>query len=643
MLQLKRSIACLALMLGVTTFESLHAQVLSSPNKLLKVGVSSAKDGIVRYRVILNKDTVLLPSEMGIVTSEDNYYETLLFAGVSAVKPVKETYQMVYGKKQAIAYHANQQVFHYKNGQGKRINIEFRVSNDAVAFRYVLPGENVNAGTLTEEKTGFRFRQGAISWLQPMQEAKTGWERSNPAYEEYYEQEVPVEKVKKNVHGWVYPALFKDGNNWVAITEADMKQDYCGTKLMTAGEGIFTIGFPDKREVVLGGGLLPVINKGLATPWRVITAGSLKTVMESSAGTDLAAPRLFNDISYVKPGKASWSWINSKDDYIIYSEQKKYIDFAAAMKWEYCLIDADWDRKIGYDSIRALAKYAGSKQVGLLLWYNSAGDWNTVKYTPKNLLLTHESRMKEFRRIQEMGIKGVKIDFFGGDGQSVIQYYLDILKDAASCRLMVNFHGATLPRGWARTYPNLMTAEAVRGFENVTFQQKEADQQAVMCATVPFARNLFDPMDYTPMNLYKLGGNLIRRTSSGFELALSVLFLSGIQHFAESPEGMQHVPENAQSFLRELPASWEEVRFIEGYPGKYVVLARKAGSKWYIAGINADGTDRKLSLNTAAFGKMFSLLRDGDKPVSFEEVKGKTTAAQPIIITPNSGFVMIVE
>ncbi|RXK86560.1 glycoside hydrolase family 97 protein [Filimonas effusa] len=643
MVQLKRSIVCFAMMVGAAMYTCLQAQVITSPGKTLTVKLSSAADGTVTYTVLAKKDTILLPSALGLVTSGTDLYKELVFTGASKTKPVNENYRLLYGKKQQVHYNANQCVFHYRNKQGKPIDIVFNVSDDAVAFQYLLPGENAANTVVTEEKTDFRFKQGVRSWLQPMQVAKTGWERSNPAYEEYYEQEVPVEKVADNTVGWVYPALFKNGNNWVAITEAGMKGNYCGTKLLTAGNGKFTTGFPDKREVVLGGGLLPVIDNNFTTPWKVIAVGSLKNIMESTAGTDLAAAQSLNDVSYIKPGKASWSWINSKDDYIIFKEQKKYIDFAAGMNWQYCLIDADWDRKIGYDSIQILADYAKSKNVGLLLWYNSAGDWNTVKYTPRNLLLTHESRMKEFHRIQAMGIKGVKIDFFGGDGQSVMQYYIDILNDAAACQLMVNFHGATLPRGWARTYPNLMTTEAVRGFENVTFNQHEADKQAVMCATVPFARNLFDPMDYTPMNLYKLSGNLVRRTSGGFELALSVLFLSGIQHFAESPEGMQHIPENVRSFLRNLPVSWEQVKFMEGYPGQYVALARKAGNKWYVAGINAAATPRKLTLNTAALGSKFSLLKDGDKPASFDETKGSTSAAQVLEIAPGSGFVMVIE
>jgi alpha-glucosidase len=447
--------------------------------------------------------------------------------------------------------------------------------------------------------------------------------------------------------GWVYPALFNVGNAWVLLTEASLDSNYCATRLKAASPGgEYSIGFPDPREVFTGQGYLPQSRLPFYSPWRVITIGSLKTIVESTLGTDLAKPSTLSDKSFVKPGKSSWSWIMSKDDYIIYDEQKKYIDFAAKMQWQYCLIDAEWDKKIGYDKVKELSGYAASKNVGLLLWYNSSGDWNTVKYSPKSKLLTHEDRVKEFSRLKEMNIKGVKIDFFGGDGQSMIKYYIDILNDAAKYGLSVNFHGATLPRGWARTYPHLLTTEAIKGFEMVTFNQRDADMQPNHCAMLPFTRNAFDPMDFTPMNLYKIPTRVKRKTSSAFELGLSVMFLSGIQHFAESPEGMSHVPEYVQQFLRELPTSWDDVRFLEGYPGKYVVLARKSGNKWYVTGINGEAGERTLQFNPSIFNKnKAAFITDGDEELSFRQETWQLNKGmqKQITMKPNGGFVAVLE
>ena len=268
--------------------------------------------------------------------------------------------------------------------------------------------------------------------------------------------------------------------------------------------------------------------------------------------------------------------------------QKQFIDYAADMHWKYCLIDAEWHKQIGEEKIKDLADYAKTKNVGMILWYNSAGDWNTTPQGPRDKMLTHESRVKEFEKLKAMGIAGLKIDFFGGDGQSMMAYYHDIMEDAEPFGLSLNFHGATLPRGWQRTYPHLMTMEAIRGMEFITFEQGNADQAPTHMATIPFTRNVFDPMDFTPMALNNIP-NIKRRTTSGFELATAILFTSGIQHFAEIPQGMAKTPDYVKDFLK-WPAVWDDIQFLDGYPGKFVVLARKGDGRWYLAGINADKT-----------------------------------------------------
>jgi hypothetical protein len=520
------------------------------------------------------------------------------------------------------------------------------VSNDGVAFHYHLPGKSTNAKTITQELTSFHFAAGTKGWLQPMSKARSGWEHSNPSYEEHYLQGISVNDPSPLGAGWIYPALFNTNTTWMLITEAALGRTSCGTRLLAAGNDELSIGFPDSLEAFTGGQWLPHAALPWTGAWRIITIGSLKIIAESTLGTDLAKPTIPLNTTFVKPGKASWSWIMSKDNFIVYEEQKKYIDFAATMKWQYCLVDVDWDTKIGYDKIAELAAYAKTKNVGLILWYNSSGDWNTTKYHPKSALLTHEQREKEFSRIQSMGIKGVKVDFFAGDGQSMINYYIDILEDAAAHQLLVNFHGATLPRGWQRTYPHLVTTEAIRGFEMVTFGQQDADKEATHCTLLPFTRNAFDPMDFTPMNLYKITTNVKRKTSSAFELALSVLFLSGIQHFAESPEGMEHVPVYVKTFLQKLPVHWDDVRFIDGFPGKEVIIARRAGKVWYIAGINGEAIEKTWSLDLGFLkNKTFDLITDGPEDLSFIQDSKRVTADGKLTIKvkPNGGFVAVIR
>ncbi len=619
--------------------------IVSSPDKAITATCWLTKNGEPRYTITYKTTSILKESKLGLATDDGTFVQNMTLLNASAIEAVKDHYELYTGKKSLVNYTANRRTIHLKNSTGKKLDIIFQLSNDGVAFRYAFPDNSSSKKTITEEQTTFHFDTSARAFLQPMQVAKTGWQQTNPAYEEHYLQNIPVTDSAPTKAGWVYPALFRQNTTWVLITEAAVDSNYCATRLQARSPGgEYHIGFPDVRETVKGGTTLPKFTTPYASPWRIITIGSPRTIAESTLGTDLAKPSIVFDKSFIKPGKASWSWIMSKDDSIVYTEQLRYINYAANMNWQYCLIDVNWDQKIGYDKIAELAKYAATKNVGLLLWYNSAGDWNTVKYTPKGKLLTHSDRMLEFNRLKAMGIKGIKIDFFGGDGQSVMQYYTDILKDAATVGLMVNFHGATLPRGWQRTYPNLITTEAVRGFEMITFNQADADAEAAHCAMLPFTRNAFDPMDFTPMNLYKIPTKVKRKTTSGFELATSVLFYSGIQHFAESPDGMSHVPDYVQQFLRALPVRWDDVRFIDGYPGRYVVMARKAGSKWYIAGINAGDTVKRIEFNLSDFNaKAGSFISDGTEPFSFLRKNIFSNGLYQIIMKPSGGFVMVLE
>lgn len=603
----------------------------------------SNPNGFPQYSIRQNNAMVVQASHLGVVRSDGDLSKNMILTAASPVKVVKDSYRLFTGKRTVCNYSANHRVFHFKNKAGLMMDVVFQVSDDGVVFKYVFPGNSNDEKRILSEATTFRFDTAAKAWLQPMQVAKSGWESTNPAYEEHYKQNIAAGTAAPTQAGWIFPALFNTITAWVLLTESSLPANYCAGRLHASSPNAeYQLAFPDTREVMPGGELLPHSTLPFSSPWRVITIGSLKTIAESTLGTDVATAAAKKDISFVKPGKASWSWIMSKDDSLVYSEQKRYIDFAAEMKWEYCLIDADWDRKIGYEKIEELSAYASAKNVGLLLWYNSSGSWNTTKYSPKSKLITHNDRMAEFTRLKKMGIKGVKVDFFAGDGQSVIQYYIDILKDAADYGLMVNFHGATLPRGWQRTYPNLVTAEAIRGFEMVTFNQADADAEATHCAMQPFTRNAFDPMDFTAINLVKIPTRVKRKTSSAFELALSVIFLSGIQHIAESPGGMKQVPDFVRQYLTELPARWDEVKFLDGYPGELVLLARRSGAKWYIAGINATANEKTVSIDLSIFKKKKgNLITQGDSQLSF--MQQEVAKSQTITMKASGGFVIVAE
>jgi hypothetical protein len=360
-------------------------------------------------------------------------------------------------------------------------------------------------------------------------------------------------------------------------------------------------------------------------------------------GTDLALPAVGKDFDFVEPGIAAWSWGLLKDDATVYPVQKAFIDYAADMHWPYVLVDADWDWKIGYTKIAGLADYAAQKQVGLLLWYNSSGAWNDTVYTPKSHLLTRADRRAEFSRIHLLGIRGIKVDFFPGDGLSAMQYYQDILKDAADFKLMVNFHGATLPRGMQRTYPNLLTAEAIKGFEMITFDQNVADVEASHSAMLPFTRNLFDPMDFTPMVLGDIP-NIERRTTNGFQLALPVIFSSGIQHLVTTPEQMAKVEDHVKHYLQNMPEQWDESRLLDGFPGKLAVIARRSGDTWYVAAINGEDQLKTLTLDLSFVGqaKTGSMLSDGSAPRSIVQSQ-VTSQQQTFSLAASAGFVLVLH
>ncbi|HEX7470867.1 MAG TPA: glycoside hydrolase family 97 catalytic domain-containing protein, partial [Verrucomicrobiae bacterium] len=507
---------------------------------------------------------------------------------------------------------------------------------------------NPNSGThqLSEEVSSFHFLPDTRAWLQPMQVAKTGFQQSNPAYEEYYQKDISVGTPSTLGAGWVYPALFHSGETWLLVSEVSLPRNYCGTRLRSdSPDGEYSVGFPDPRENFQNGAVNPESKLPWLTPWRIVVVGSLKTIAESTLGTDVADKPMY--AGTVKPGKSSWSWPLLGDRNTTYDVQKRFIDYAADMGWRYCLIDAGWDKQIGYDKTKELADYARGKNVSILLWYNSAGDWNTVTFTPRDKMITHESRIAEFEKLKAMGVAGLKIDFFGGDGQSQINYYHDILEDAAPFGFAMNFHGATLPRGWQRTYPNLMTMEAIKGLEFITFEQKNADEEPTHAATLPFTRNVFDPMDFTPMVLDRIN-RIQRRTTSAFELALSVLFTSGIQHYAEIPEGMAKAPDYVREFLKGVPSVWDDTKFLDGYPGKFVVIARQGEGRWYVAGINAEAAEKKLTLDLSELrirgnGTLITDGSGGNLSFHQETVKLGRDKKLEVTLPPHGGFVMVLK
>jgi alpha-glucosidase len=636
------SLSCLLFLAGSAAQAAAPVRV-GSPDGAVQVTVDVTAQGQPTYAVRLRGAELLRPSRLGLRLASADLTQGLKLTKADRVEAVADDYQLATDKRANCHYRANRCVVHFAGRTGApTLSVVFQVSNDGVAFQYLVEGKNPDVQQITAEQTTFHLPAGAVGWLHPHAKAQTGFANTQPSYEEYYQRGIAAGTPSTLGEGWSFPALFEAGGRWVLLTEAGMGRTYCGTHLAHASpDAEYSVAFPQLPEKTTPeAALLPQGRLPWRSPWRVLVVGSsLAPIVESTLTTDLSAPATTAALPDA-PGKSSWSWVLLGDQNTTYDVQRRFIDYSAAMGWRYCLVDALWDKQIGYDKMQELAQYARSKNVGLLAWYNSNGNWNEAPQTPTKVLFEAESRRREFARLKQMGIVGVKIDFFGGDGQSFMNYYQDLLTDAAQAGLLVNFHGTTLPRGWNRTYPNLMTMEAVKGFEFLTFDQRNTDQEPTHCATLPFTRNAVGPMDFTPMAFSEIRGKE-RRTSNAFELALSVLFQSGIQHYAEVPEGMAAQPAYVQDFVKKLPPSWADVKLLDGYPGQYAVLARQApGGKWYVAGINGTDAPKTLQIDLSKLGLANgTLITDGatNRSFSTRAVGGATLS---VTLPARGGFVV---
>jgi hypothetical protein len=619
---------------------------ISSPNGKLQLIFSLENDKPV-YAISYNGNSVIKNSQLGLVRNDASFAENLSLINISQPKTITVKYKMLTGKKKICEYKYVRRVFSLKNETGETIEIIFQVSDDGVAFRYSFSKKSNDTFTINQEKTSFGFAAETKSWLSPMQPGKTGWARTQPSYEEYYEMEKPVGKESPSGEGWSFPALFRTADNiWILICESDVDESYCAARLANNSKnGEYKIAFPHAQEH--RGEMDPVnpaIKLPFLSPWRVLIIGeSLNDIGESTLVNDVASDPKIKSKNFIKPGKAAWHWLRYGDDSANIETIEKFINFAAEMNWEYVLVDASWDKFIGYEKMAELVQEANQKGVGIILWYNSNGNWNDAPFSPKDKMHEQTVRRQEFALLKKMGVKGVKIDFFGGDKQATMKLYMDILKDAADYEIMVNFHGSTIPRGWQRTYPNLMSMEAVRGMEFVTFEQANADMQGKHCCMLPFTRNVIGSMDFTPVVFNPNIRNSHLQTSPCFELALSVIFESGIQHFGLVPDEMKLMPDFVRNFLQKVPTVWDETKFLAGFPGKYVVIARKNKDNWYIGGINGQNIEQEIKLDFSFLEKKRwngILISDGPGRTFIKKSLESFDSCDNLLLKSNSGFVI---
>lgn len=596
----------MAMLLGSSVASAENKQITSPDGKL--VVTVADMDGRPSYSVSYDNVLFLKPSPLGMIANIGDFSSGMSLEKNVSTNKIDETYELASIKKSKVHYVANEAVFSFTQ-QGKTIyDVIFRISNNDVAFKYRMypQGETLSC-VIKKEATGFAFPDGTTTFLCPQSKPMGGFARTSPSYETSYTADDVAGKNGWG-EGYTFPCLFRNGDNgWVLVSETGVNGGYCASRLLGHKEGMYTIGFPQEGEANGNGTVSPGIALPDETPWRTITVGkTLAPIVETTVPFDVVKP-LYQAKGEYTYGRGSWSWIIGMDGSTNYKEQLRYIDFSAAMGYQSVLVDALWDKQIGRDKIEELAKYGKNKGVALYLWYNSNGYWNDAPQTPRSIMDNAIARRKEMKWMQSIGIRGIKVDFFGGDKQMTMQLYEDILSDANEYGLLVIFHGCTLPRGWERMYPNFASSEAVLASENLHFSQGSCDNEAFNATLHPFIRNTVGSMDFggSALNKYYNADNAPRGsrrvTSDVYALATAVLFQSPVQHFALAPNNLTDAPSWAIDFMKEVPTTWDEVRFIDGYPGKYVILARRHGDKWYIAGVNAQKETLKLKVNLPMF------------------------------------------
>lgn len=563
---------------------------IQSPNQKISVALfnqqnTDAGEWYLKANYINNgKISEIIPRiDLGLSRNDQDFAKELKF--LKAAKPllIIDEYTVLHGKKSVCSNSANEVTVSFENPGKAKLNIIIRAYNDGVVFKYEFP-EKEGSFMMKDEMTSYSIQKETTRWM----------EKWNPANEGLYTA-MSEDKIQKQE--WCYPALFKlkDNSSWYLIHEADLNQTYCGTKLSNnADESKYKLTFPDQRDGRGTGKSMPEISLPWKSPWRVVIIGSLSDIVSSTLVDDVSPASVLKNTSWIKPGLVSWNYWSSNHGTKDYKIITAFADLAAEMNWPYTLLDWEWDSMTNGGNVEDAAKYILSKGVKPLIWYNSGGNHTYVTSTPKDRMLTHENRMIEFAKLKKMGFVGVKIDFFESEKQDMIKYYLDILEDAAQFEIMVYFHGCIVPRGWARTYPHLMTCEAVRGAEWYNNGPEFSTTAPEHNTMLPFTRNVVGAMDYTPVTF--TNSQFPHLTSYGHELALSVVFESGFQHLADRPEGYYALPDAAKTFLKEVPNAWDDTKLLDGYPGKDVLIARRKGKAWYIGGINAEIIEKRKTI-----------------------------------------------
>ena len=577
---------------------------VTSPDGQLVVTVNN-NQGALTYDVSYGGRQALTASRLGLMTSYGDFTQGLRLVEAKSQQGVVKEYDMTRTKASHFRYVSNQMDLICENADSNRMTVTFCVADNSVAFRYSLakPKKGNPLGIYVKNETSsFRFPETTTTFLTPQSGVRWGFAATKPSYEEEYEADAPINKKSKFGFGYTFPALFKveaPGNAsslqqdalWVLVSETGTTGNYCGCRLSDyAPESGYTVAFPMEGENNGIGSVSPAFGLPGSTPWRTIVVGeTLKPIVESTVQFDVVEPLYEARYDY-NPGRYTWSWILWGDASMNYDDQVRFIDLASEMGYEYILVDAHWNENIGYKRMEEMANYARRKKVELLLWYNSNGGANDAPQGPRGVMNDPILRKRDMAWMQRIGVKGIKVDFFGGDKQETLRLYEQVLSDANDYGLQVIFHGCTIPRGWERMYPNYVASEAALASENIHFTDYHARKEGYEMSMYPYTRNAVGSFDWGGVFFNKMlsrnnHSGHPRYTSEAFEFATAITNQTSVNCVAIMPNNLTDVDK---------PTAWSETQFIDGYPGQYAIMARKAlDGKWYVGGIN--GTDKPIT------------------------------------------------
>ena len=581
----------IALLLGLTSCQEDQKNIAISPNSILSFELIPGEHAI-QYLLKKNDQILIDTSNLGIVANE-NYFSYLKYVSFEDHGMYADDYVLLNGKQAEINYEANQFTYTFKGDKEETLSIEVQLTDQSLAFRYKMSKQGGNELAITSELTSYNLNGEAMTWLQPMK-----IENANIIEDQHLIGELKNVGNEEGV-AFEYPVLLQVDTNYILLAETNVHSQYCGSRLAKNLSGALEVMYPTVNERKPGEDLFPRINDELTSPWRILTIGKLEDVFTSTLATDLAEAIKAEMTEFIQPGFAVSYVPASEKEVNKVNAIKKYIDYASDMSFPYVSIDY---YSIQIEELTQLIEYSTSKEVGLILDFSPDEEVEEKTSSVYDQLSTSESRDSILKSLHDLGIAGITLGYVGGDGQSIVAHYHDVFQDALKHQLLVNLNGQNIPAGWQRTYPNLMSLKSYSSSAFFAKNQISANQKANYCTLIPYTKNIYSPIDFSPLMLNSFPEDLERKTKDVFELALPIIFQSGIQTISEKPEGMENQIDDVKDFLENLPTSWDETKLIKGVPGQYIVLARRKGKNWYIAGINSTNYPMEAVLNLIEYG-----------------------------------------